>query len=728
MSGLLLDMALAYARKGWRVFPLHSIRDGRCTCGKAHCASPGKHPRTKGGFKDASTDFTQITAWWRRWPDANIGIATGSGLAGIDVDGPEGISEFKHLIQNNEPLPETLVSKTGNGYHFIFSTREDGPEVRNSARGNVHVRGEGGYIVAPPSIHHSGKQYQWVKQKELAQLPDWLRQWTQGYEITARPAAQSTLGQLPVHLTKYNQRDTTKRLDEALITVWSPSEQARLESALQAIPSDSYETWFTVGMALQALRWETNDSDIGFVLWDRWSRGTPAKYAPAVCEEKWRSFGRTRSGVTIGTVYHLANQHGWNPAVEATKPVNGHRVELPRELTARPIMWPDVSEEGRPRVTMKNAMAAILHMGIDCRYDRFHRRNVLGGHVMQQYGVDTLVDDAVIHARNMIRDLYGWDPKKENVQDALETLCKQQQFDPVLDYLDGQRWDDVPRIDNWLTAYLGAEPTEFNRQVGRIALIAAVRRARMPGAKFDQILVLESIEGKGKSSAIEILAGEENFSDQTILNVDDRKQQELTEGVWLYEISDLAGIKRAEVEHIKAFASRREDRARPAWGRNVERRKRRCIFIGTTNRDDYLISDTGNRRFWPVKTGRVDLDALRRDRHQLWAEAAAEEARGASIVLPERLWHAAAEEQEQRRALDAWFEPINNFVEMKNLSETTILEVLVHNPNLQLTNAQVGFREEQRARTVLRQLGFHRKQKRENGKPVWRYRREPTSQ
>src|SRR5262249_44109627 len=150
MSSIMLDAALNYARKGWRVFPLHGIVGGRCTCRKAGCQSPGKHPRTRGGFKDASTDIAQITSWYRRWPDANIGGAMGGDKCAIDLDGPEGFNKFKALIAENEVIPDTLVSKTGNGYHIIFALRADSPEVRSSAReGGIHVRGEGGYIVLP---------------------------------------------------------------------------------------------------------------------------------------------------------------------------------------------------------------------------------------------------------------------------------------------------------------------------------------------------------------------------------------------------------------------------------------------------------------------------------------------------------------------------------------------------------------------------------------------------
>jgi predicted P-loop ATPase len=183
---------------------------------------------------------------------------------------------------------------------------------------------------------------------------------------------------------------------------------------------------------------------------------------------------------------------------------------------------------------------------------------------------------------------------------------------------------------------------------------AAVRRVRKPGCKFDQIPVWEGSEGSNKSTAIAVLAGEGNFSDQTILTSSDKEQQELLRGVWIYEIADLAGMKRSEVEKVKAFASRSHDRARPAYGRRRIDAPRRGILIGTTNDDEYLKSETGNRRFWPITTGTIDIEALRRDRDQLWAEAAAVEEQGGSLVLPRELWAEAAAVQDDRRQHDPW--------------------------------------------------------------------------
>ena len=227
--------------------------------------------------------------------------------------------------------------------------------------------------------------------------------------------------------------------------------------------------------------------------------------------------------------------------------------------------------------------------------------------------------------------------------------------------------------------YLGCEDTPLNRAMGRLMLLASVRRARVPGCKFDQICVLEGLEGVNKSSVIRVLAGDENFSDQSVLNVSDREAQEQLEGVWLHESADLTGLKKAEVERVKAFASRQVDRARPAYGRVREDRQRRNTEWASTNDDAYLASQTGNRRFWPLPVGRIDVEALRRDRDQLWGEAATLEAKGASIVLDPALWPAAAEEQEKRRIRDTWEDVIENMppaVEVKEGYSTKEVQII----------------------------------------------------
>jgi hypothetical protein len=322
------------------------------------------------------------------------------------------------------------------------------------------------------------------------------------------------------------------------------------------------------------------------------------------------------------------------------------------KLIPRP-RWADVNDDGDPKRTYRNAREAIKALGVTCRYDEFHNRMLVGGHPIDHWAGE-LTDNVIMVLRQTIIDKFDFDPGKDHTADSATALCLENRFDPVLDYLNGLEWDGIERLDEWLATYLGAENTELNKAIGRLVLIAAVRRVRQPGCKFDYILTLEGKEGTKKSTSIVTLAGVENFSDQTILTQSDKEQQELVRGVLIYEIADLAGMKRADVEKIKAFASRTHDRARPAYGRRRFDAPRRCIFIATTNEDRYLQSQTGNRRFWPVKTGAIDIESLARDRDHLWAEAAHAEAKGEPLILPEELWGAASTAQDQRRLEDTW--------------------------------------------------------------------------
>jgi Virulence-associated protein E len=300
-----------------------------------------------------------------------------------------------------------------------------------------------------------------------------------------------------------------------------------------------------------------------------------------------------------------------------------------------------------------NTRLALAQLGVTFQHDVFHNRKIVRGDVSENLGPE-LSDATCRGLRDAIIKSFEFDPGLENVQQAAERACEENRFDPVCDHLDALHWDGTPRLDRWVSTYLGAEDTALNRAIGRKTLIAMVRRAREPGCKFDYALVLEGPQGAGKSTALRILAGEDNFTDQPILHLDTRSQQEALEGAWICELSELAGLRRTEVETIKNFLSKTEDNARPAYGRYYRDQPRRCIFVGTTNSDEYLKDDTGNRRFWSVRIGVIDLEALERDRDQLLAEAAAAEAKGESLGLPAEFYGAAAVQQDQRVIKDPW--------------------------------------------------------------------------
>jgi hypothetical protein len=170
------EAALRLASAGHRVLPLHGIdRAGRCTCGRS-CASPGKHPRLAHGLKEASAEASTVAGWWRRSKLANLGLATGhGGLLVLDVDGAEGEDTLAQLVAEHGPLPSTRWVRTGSGgRHAYFRSQEHlGNSCRKLGRG-VDTRGDGGYVVAPPSVHVSGSKYVWMNQERAAQLPPWL--------------------------------------------------------------------------------------------------------------------------------------------------------------------------------------------------------------------------------------------------------------------------------------------------------------------------------------------------------------------------------------------------------------------------------------------------------------------------------------------------------------------------------------------------------------------------
>lgn len=320
--------------------------------------------------------------------------------------------------------------------------------------------------------------------------------------------------------------------------------------------------------------------------------------------------------------------------------------------------WPDATSKG-PRPTYRNTVIALDRLGLEGQHDVFHHRKLISGDALQGYAGE-LSDDLCAVIRSAIIDQFGFDPGKYNVIEAANVICLENKVHPVSDYLNLLRWDGQERVPSLLNHYFGAEDTPLHRAMSRAVMVAAVRRVRQAGSKFDTVLVLEGKQGSGKSTAIRILAGDSNFADQDILSVDAKQQIELIEGVWLFELGELSGMNKADIARLKAFVSRQVDRGRPAYGRYREDRPRQVVFIGTTNQGAYLRDTTGNRRFWPVATTTIDTDALARDRDQLWAEAAHLEEQGFSVVLPEELWADAAAAQTARLEEHPWHDILSN--------------------------------------------------------------------
>lgn len=218
----------------------------------------------------------------------------------------------------------------------------------------------------------------------------------------------------------------------------------------------------------------------------------------------------------------------------------------------------------------------------------------------------------------------------QKVRDGLDIIVNRNAYNPVKSYLSSLQWDGEPRLGTLLVDYLGAEDTEYVRAVTTKTFVAAVARIFNPGVKFDTVLVLVGPQGVGKSTIIKMM-GMDWYSD-SLTDIRGKEAFEQLQGSWIIELGELAGLRKAEVNQIKHFVAKQEDRYRVAYGRRVENFPRQQIFIGTTNNNDFLRDLTGNRRFWPVNVQgsgggrgehakRVFSGALQQAIPQLWAEA-----------------------------------------------------------------------------------------------------------
>lgn len=226
--------------------------------------------------------------------------------------------------------------------------------------------------------------------------------------------------------------------------------------------------------------------------------------------------------------------------------------------------------------------------------------------------------------RNYIECVYGI-VSSQKVDDALALEFEKKRFHPIIEYLKSLVWDKTQRIDTLLIDYFGADDNAYTRAAIRKMLCAAVARVFEPGVKFDTALILVGPQETYKSTFIKKL-GKHWFSD-TFTTVQGKESFEQLQGAWIIEMAELSGLKKAEVETIKHFISKREDQFRPAYGRTVETYKRQCVFFGTTNKDDFLRDPTGNRRFLPIDvrpefvTKSVPEDLTEEEIDQIWAEA-----------------------------------------------------------------------------------------------------------
>lgn len=616
------DYAVKYINIGLAVFPLKPN---------------DKIPLTKNGCKDATTDGAQVKAWWQQYPNANIGIATGSksnGLIVIDLDvdsekGKDGKEELKKWEAQNGELPKTWTSTTGRGgSHLFFLTTK---MIRNRAGilDGIDIRGEGGYIVAPPSVHRNGNRYTWDTTN--AHLPMAEANETVFKFLEYKETAEFTSFNAPETIGEGKRNDTI----------------FKMASSLQEKGYDDE--------AILALLEVENQK----------------KCVPPLSEKELRQI---LSSVT-------RYRKGENKDIPVQKSLS--------MWECRGILA--VNEKGKTIQSIDN-ICMVLRNDQDLvgrlKYNEFAFAPWVKGPLPWDLNIDndrewTNIDDSNIKC--YLEKNYSLS-NSEKIMEALNIVMNENKFNPVCDTLNALKWDGKKRIDDLLPKYLGVVKNEYSVACMRVFMLGAISRAFKAGCKFDYMPVLVGGQGVGKSTFTKMLAIKEEWNEDNFNTVESDKAVEKLRAKWIIELAELLAVKRAkEVESMKAFLTSTHDTYRAPYARRSESRARQCVFIGTTNNMRFLTDRTGNRRYLPlmVDKNRVqksifeDLAETKAEIMQAWAEAMEIYRSGEySLVLPRNLQEEVESMQNTFVEEDPRVGYIQHFLE--NTDEKYICVAMLH--------------------------------------------------
>ena len=304
---------------------------------------------------------------------------------------------------------------------------------------------------------------------------------------------------------------------------------------------------------------------------------------------------------------------------------------------------------------------------------------------------------------------------KDIVHQAVDIIASENKRHPVQEYLNALTWDDTKRLQQLFPKYFGAENTAYTQAIGPMFVVAMIARILKPGCKADYMVVLEGPQGVLKSTACHVLGGRWFSDNLPDINASKDASQHLR-GKWLIEVSEMHSVGKAEAALLKSFITRTHERYRPSYGRKEVIEPRQCVFVGTTNRVAYLRDETGGRRFWPIKCGRIAVDALARDRDQIFAEAVALYRSGFkwwpdAKFEREHIVH----EQAARYEGDVWEETIRAYTDTRD--KVTIGHVA--REALFIETPRIGTQEQRRIAAVLTDIGWSRLPKDWRGTRWW---------
>lgn len=373
------------------------------------------------------------------------------------------------------------------------------------------------------------------------------------------------------------------------------------------------------------------------------------------------------------------------------------------------------SNEGKTAVVnMSNVLKLIDFVpqlrGL-CWYDEFYRT------IMTEYRTDQVhqwSEADTLHLLSFLQNHCGIHRMTETcTQQAVIQYAHHNPKDVAIEWAESLEWDGVHRIDDFAVNYLGCDQSDYTLAVSRNLFLSAAARILKPGCKVDSMVILEGPQGSRKSTLLETLGGEFYGDCSSGFGTKDFYQQ--ISDKLIVEVSELDMFRKSDVNTIKRVITTPTDLYRPPYGRVVEKFPRRCIFIGTTNQSDYLMDETGNRRFFPLVVKKINLDAVKQDRTQFFAEAVAR-------VKAGEIWYEMpmelAEQEQSIRMMEAdvWDDIIEDFLNstlLKAQHGVTIRDVMID--ALQFEPSRVTRPDSIRVGKCLRRLGWEPKVTREGG-------------
>ncbi len=672
------------------------------------CSPETKRPLTEHGFKDAVDDTDQVAVWWRQTPSAMIGMPTGerTDMFVLDVDnknGHDGEAALAALVAKFGPLPPTRSAITGTGGRHIYF-KHPGFTVQNSASkiaDGLDIRGDGGYVILPPSVRADGTFYEWDRPGLVARAPEWLLDL-----IRAAPAPdQERYPEADTISDNYAQGALSKEVDN--VRRCGPGSRNHTLN----VAAHNLGQFLASGTL-------TRDQIIGALFNASIDNGEVADDGRA------QVLATIESGLRAGAAKPRKlkaksappHKHKHTATLNGSAPHQEPESAPPVEVVSDD--WRDkliTSSKGIPKPLLANAIIALRHapewQGV-LSFDTFQQKTIvtkvlpwLNNFAGQEFWTDThdlFLTDWLQHA--------GISIGPGIAAEAADVVSKDHKVHPVLSYLGSLSWDGIPRLDEWTIKYLGAVDTPYARAVSAKWMISAVARIHTPGCKADCALILEGPQGMLKSTAVRVISIPW-FTDE-IAEFGSKDAGMQMAGVWIIELAELDAMGRAEIKAIKAFMSRRIDRFRLPYGRRIEEFPRQCVFIGTCNMNDYLLDETGGRRFWPLECTKIDIEALTLDRDQLWAEAQHRFYDGETWWLDtDDIVQAAAAEQRGRYHEDAWQPLVETF--LIGHGETSVHEIL--KDALSLPRDKWSRNEQMRVAKVLKFMGWQRKKTRDRG-------------